>query len=236
MSILFRGKCVFTCLDDKHRIKIGEPGYPVAAVERGKRVMVSRNASFEVGDHDFTKFSLVPSVCFVVDIPDSIEGSWYTGRAFVAFKDAVFEPSSPQHHTAELTCLLVGTNLHLYPILFLYSDGGSDHRRTFLNVQLSLISLFLTLDPDFLCACRTVPYHSWRNPVERLMSIVNLGLQSVGVMRKERSSEAEALLNKCNNMKQIRQLADSQPTIGGDQSSLFRPHTCTIHSKRTLFL
>lgn len=36
MSILFRGKCVFTCLDDKHHIKIGEPGYPVAAVERGK--------------------------------------------------------------------------------------------------------------------------------------------------------------------------------------------------------
>lgn len=75
MSILFRGKCVFTCLDDKHRIKIGEPGYPVAAVERGKRVMVSRNASFEVGDHDFTKFSLVPSVCFVVNILDSVEGS-----------------------------------------------------------------------------------------------------------------------------------------------------------------
>ena len=81
MSLLFRGKCVFACLDDKHRIKIGEPGYPVAAVERRKKVMVSRNTSFEVGDHDFTKFSLVPSVCFVVDtcIPDSIEGLWYTG-------------------------------------------------------------------------------------------------------------------------------------------------------------
>ena len=178
MSLLFRDKSVFVSLDDKHRIKIGEPGYPVSAVERGKRVMVTQNTSFEVGDHDFTKFSLVPSVCFVIDIPDTIEGSWYTGRPLVAFKDAVFEASSPQRHTAELHSLLVANNLHYYPILFLYSDGGSDHRLTYLSVQLSLISLFLTLDLDFLCACRTAPYHSWRNPVERLMSVVNLGLQS----------------------------------------------------------
>ena len=216
MSLLFQGMCVFVCLDDKHRVKIGEPGYPVAAVERGKRVMVTQNTSFEVGHHDFTKFSMVPSVCFVVDVTDSSEGSWYTGRAFVAFKDAVFERSSPQRHTAELHSLLVANNLHFYPILFLYSDGGPDHRLTYLSVQLSLISLFLTLDLDFLCACRTAPYHSWRNPVERLMSIVNFGLQSVGVMRKEGSSEAEELLSKCNNMKQIRKLADSHPTIVED--------------------
>ena len=33
ISLLFRHKCVLACLDDKHRIKIGKPGYPVAAVE-----------------------------------------------------------------------------------------------------------------------------------------------------------------------------------------------------------
>ena len=38
MSLLFRGKCVFVCLDDKHRIKIGKPGYPVAAMEQGRRL------------------------------------------------------------------------------------------------------------------------------------------------------------------------------------------------------
>ena len=32
-------------------------------------------------------------------------------------------------------------------------------------------------------------------------------------MRKEGSGEVEALLNKCNNMKQIRQLVDSHPSI-----------------------
>ena len=29
-------------MDDKHRCKVGEPGYPVAAVERGRQVIVSK--------------------------------------------------------------------------------------------------------------------------------------------------------------------------------------------------
>ena len=70
-------------MDDKHRVKVGEPRYPVAA-ERGKRVLVSRDLSFEVSDHDFCKFSLIPSVCLSVDIPDDITGSWYSGQVLAA--------------------------------------------------------------------------------------------------------------------------------------------------------
>lgn len=62
-------------MDDKHRIKCGEPNYPVAAAERGRRVLVRKNESFEVGDHDYTKFSIIPSVCLLVDIPDDVAGS-----------------------------------------------------------------------------------------------------------------------------------------------------------------
>ena len=47
-------------------MKVGEPGFPVAAAERGRRVLVSRDSSFEVGDHDFTKFGIVPSVCLLL--------------------------------------------------------------------------------------------------------------------------------------------------------------------------
>ena len=183
LAITFRDYSTFLCVYDKHRIKVGEPGDSVAAVERGRRVIVSKDTSFEVADHDFTRFSLVPSVCFAIDIPDSIVGSWYSRKALVAFKDAVFEPSSPQRHSAELYEVVCNHDLLSDPVLFLYSDGGPDHRLTYLSVQLSLISLFLTLDLDYLCACRTAPYHSCRNPVERLMSIVNSGLQSVGMMR-----------------------------------------------------
>ena len=68
-AIRFKEHSSFLCIDDKHRAKVGEPGYPVAAAERGRRVIVARGTSFQVGDHDFTKFSVIPSVVLNVDIP-----------------------------------------------------------------------------------------------------------------------------------------------------------------------
>jgi len=54
---------------------------------------------------------------------------------------------------------------------------------------LSLIALFLNLNLDFLVACRTAPNHFWRNPVERIMSLLNIGLQCVGIMRSKVSDD-----------------------------------------------
>jgi hypothetical protein len=87
--------------------------------------------------------------------------------------------------------------------LFLFSDGGPDHHLTYLSVQLSLIALFLKLDLDVLIARKTAPSHSWANPVERVMSIINLGLQSVGVMRAKGSENLERALEKCSSLKKI---------------------------------
>ena len=95
LAILLRDHSVFVSLDDKHRIKVGEPGFSVPTAERGRRVLVSRDATFEVGDHDFTHMSIVPSVCFIIDIPESVESSCYCGKVCVGLKEAVFEPSSP---------------------------------------------------------------------------------------------------------------------------------------------
>ena len=66
------------------------------------------------------------------------------------------------------------------------------------------------LDLDFLCAARTALYHSWRNPAERIMSIINLGLQCVGIMRKEMTPETEASIPSCNNMAQLRKVGESK--------------------------
>ena len=92
-------------------------------------------------------------------------------------------------------------------ILFLYSDGGPDHRLTYVSVKLSLICLFLKLDLDYLCAGRTAPYHSWRNPVERIMSILNLGLQCVGLARAEMPAEFEKEVKKCSNISELRRIS-----------------------------
>ena len=40
-ALRYRDISLFVCLDDKHRIKVGEPGFPVAATERGREVIVS---------------------------------------------------------------------------------------------------------------------------------------------------------------------------------------------------
>ena len=67
-TVRFCQYSAFASLDDKHRIKVGEPNYPVAAEERGRRVIVAEKRVFEVGDHDFMKFSIIPSVSFLITI------------------------------------------------------------------------------------------------------------------------------------------------------------------------
>ncbi|XP_019859353.1 PREDICTED: uncharacterized protein LOC109587561 [Amphimedon queenslandica] len=137
-AVKYHNLSLFVCIDDKHTIKVGEPGFPLAAAERGREVIVSTSNTFVVGDHDFSKFKITPSVTLLVDIPDSIEGSFYTGQVFIGLKDSVFEPSSPIRHATELYKILL-RRMSGRSILFVYSDGGPDHRLTYLTVQLSLI-------------------------------------------------------------------------------------------------
>ena len=232
-AIICRDFCNFICLDDKHRVKVGEPEVPVAAVERGRQVLVSKNERMVVADHDFTKFSLIPSVIFQVNIPEEISETWYTGQVYIGFKDAVFEPSSPIRHAAELYSVLSSTSTSTLPVLFLYTDGGPDHRLTYISVQISLICLFKKLDLDFLCAARTAPYQSWRNPVERLMSIINLGLQSVGIARSSVGINVEVELKKCNSMSQLRKVAERDTTIIGSVQDSLSPVKILLNSIMT---
>ena len=59
------------------------------------------------------------------------------------------------------------------------------------------------LNLDYLCAARTAPYHSWKNPVERIMSLLNLGLQCIGLARAKMPDEYEKEVNKCNNLSEL---------------------------------
>ena len=141
---MFREESISVCMDDKHRVKVGEPNYPVAAAERGRKVLVGLNEIFEVGDPDFTKFSLIPSAFLSVDIPTD---SWYSGDVFIGLK-GVFEPSSPHRYMAELLDIIRSQDLPSNNSL--YSDGGPDHR--YISVLLRLIAISLWLDLDYLCA------------------------------------------------------------------------------------
>ena len=133
--------------------------------------------------------------------------------SLIGLKEATFEPLSPPRHVAELYDIVITHDLETNPIMFRYTDGGPDHRLTYLSVQLSLISLFLKLNLDFLCACRTAPFHSWRKSAKQIMSILNLGFQSIDLMRKQVDEELESTISKCNNMKQLRAAAEKEPAL-----------------------
>ena len=136
--------CLLVCLDNRHSAKIGEPEFPVATTERGRKVLVKKGVYFQVGDHDLTRFSIIPSVVLIITIPDDITASWCDGQVAVTLKDAVFESSSPIRPATELCNLLSSTFGAIPPALFLYTDGGPDHRLTYVSVQLSLISIIIS--------------------------------------------------------------------------------------------
>ena len=76
---------------------------------------------------------------------------------------------------------------------------------------MSLIAIFNMLNLNFLCAARTAPVHSWRNPVERIMSMLNLGLQCVTLTRERGDDEFEAEAGKCSSLATLSDSAKRRP-------------------------
>ena len=103
------------------------------------------------------------------------------------------------------------TQLTIPIYLMLHTDCGLDHRLPYLSVQLTVIAVFLLGDLDF--AVRTRPYHSWCNPVERIMSILNLALQSVELMRTNMDQKFEQAISKCKSMENVSQQAEAIPGV-----------------------
>ncbi|CAG8446503.1 7761_t:CDS:2, partial [Scutellospora calospora] len=118
-------------LDDKHRYKVGEPEYPVAAIERGKQVVVSKKSILIVGDHDYTKSGIILSVIMICDILESVDSNFYAGDIHIGLKDAIFQPFSLICHVVELYNILIKKNITNKPVLYLYTDSGPDHHCIF---------------------------------------------------------------------------------------------------------
>lgn len=226
LSVMFRDHSSLLFMDDKHRCKVGEPGLPVAAVERGKQVVVSTSGKkFAVADHDFTKFAIIPSVVVMCDIPTSIEDSFYRGQVFVGIKDATLEASSPLRHSTELSKLLREQQVD-NPIVLIYTDGGPDHNNTFLSVKLGLIALFLHHDLDMIEAVRTAPDQSWKNPCER----VNCILKAVGLMRTRMEEKFESAIASCNSISQVREAVKTTVGLKEALQDSMEPLKVLIHS------
>ena len=155
-----------------------------------------------------TKFSITPSVTLKVDIPEDIGQSFHLRQVFVGLKENAFQPSFCLRHFVEYSTIESSEKA----IECHYHDGGPDHNVRHVRNKLSNIAYSLRRDLDMLITVRTPPSHSWKNPVERCMSILNLGLQSVGIMREE-TENYEQLLKSANSLTAIRKLAEEDPAV-----------------------
>ncbi|PKY22926.1 hypothetical protein RhiirB3_504468, partial [Rhizophagus irregularis] len=210
-AIKFKEYTTLICADDKHKVPIGESVATSTGV-RNKSALTTIDGILNSCDHDFTKLSLTPSASLFVDIPNSISDSFYQGQVYIAYKDTIFQPSSAIRHATEFYnnySIQYQDNINKPKILLLYTDGGPDHRCTYGSVQISLIALFLKGNFDFLAAVRTAPYHSWANPAERIMSILNLALQGVALKREDMSGLSEQAFEKLKTLSEIREGANS---------------------------
>ena len=171
LCVQLRDHISYISADDKAIFPVGEPDLPVSTGVRGhsRSLMPTNNAYVKALDHDFHIHGIVPSVALFVSIPESANGSFYQGKAFVICRDKVTQPSSPQRHVAELS-LIVTRNFSSdgvrsdKPILMPVTDGGPNHRLTYASVKVALLS-----------AVRTCPYQSWTNLAEKNNVYIEFG-------------------------------------------------------------
>ena len=90
--------------------------------------------------------------------------------------------------------------------------------------------MFLKLDLDYLCAGRTAPYHSWRNPVERVMA-----LQCMGLARAKMGEEFEHEVAKCNRVSELRKGLESRKESVQESLSSVKSLLCQLFSRLKLY-
>ena len=207
-------------VDDKAIIPVGEPNCHVCTGVRGhNRSLVPRSGSQLLAlDHNFHVHGIIPLVSFFIEISENLSDSFYRGDPFVINKDKVSQPSSALRHCTELTNI-IGTNYSdtdrlSKPVLVIVSDGGPDHRVTFGTVKVASLTLFRALDLDMLVCIRTCPYQSWTNVAERVMSTLNLALQSVSLACTAMADHFERLIKNKNSLAEVREAVRVNPDLG----------------------
>ena len=81
--------------------------------------------------------------------------------------------------------------------LYVYSDGDPERKADNLPVQISCIGFFLQQNFNKMLIARIATNLFYRNLVERIHSIGNLGLQSPGLMGKRMSENMKKIM--CND-------------------------------------
>lgn len=225
IAVLNRNNASMWALDDKCGISVGDPGKAVACLERQRRALVLREDGPVVAmDHDAGSgcIKLTPTMYLDHSIPLEVGQSFFRGRVFYGIKNAITQPSTAMRSVAELHATMSKTPDSDKSILLVTTDGGPEHNVKNGSVRVSLTALFLKGDFDLLIAVRTAPGHSWVNPVERVMSICNIGLNALAIARspleggppEEEDGGFEKIVKKCGSMAEVREAIDKHQGLG----------------------
>ena len=115
----------FICTNNKHKILVGEPSFPVAVLPHGRWVLVEKNEMFQAADHDFSNLSLIPIIILINHISESVKDSWYQGEPNVLLKITAIIPSSVFRNAQEVADALIakyGSINQIPPALIMYTD------------------------------------------------------------------------------------------------------------------
>ena len=94
------------------------------------------------------------------------------------------------------------------------TDGGPDQKNTNVTTKAALLGLVVLLDLAAIVAFRNAPDCSWSNPVERIMSLLNLGLQHCGFARKPcASADIERQMKGLTSMKALCDAAENNNEV-----------------------
>jgi hypothetical protein len=190
------------------QVNVREPSLPIQLASRGKASIVPSCYELVVGDHDFHLVNLTRSVTLLTEVKENLDGglqSLYKGkyillcvicvrlrfpidrvRVLFYFRDCTRVLKILDF--LGITSKLARLHKKKFPgavAMIMYTDGGPDHNCKHNSVRLGLLALFFELDLDTMVVLRIAPTQSWCNPVERVMSILNLGLQGVALDRHE---------------------------------------------------
>ncbi|WAR05994.1 LOW QUALITY PROTEIN: hypothetical protein MAR_021363 [Mya arenaria] len=204
---------VLFCADDKAKVPIGEPDRPVSTGVRGRQSIAPVDIELSSLDHDMKMSSLTPSVVLKCRVPDTVQQSFVRGQVTTFINDTVTQTSSPFRHAAHIVKILESNQETNPKVLLKYTDGGTDQRNTLEQVKCANICLFQELNLDMLITVRCAPGQSYVNPAERIMSILNYGLQNVATERQKLDEETEKKLNRCNGMSSVRELLKKEPDL-----------------------
>ena len=103
--------------DAKYKTGVEEPDFSIVAVSRGNVVIVGKNKKFQVGDHGFSKVSVIPDIILVNSKPEEYQkqddkdtkcnkqavGKWCSGKVFYSLRDMETQGSSAIWGTTKLS-------------------------------------------------------------------------------------------------------------------------------------